>query len=117
MAKYKATIKCTALTSSCVSVTGFSAEDKPLNGKFFTEADWNVTSKTTKGAYHLSKTRAEKAAWEIAKAKGFKLCTINPSFVVGPPTSDRNDGTSIGFGIKVGWSADAAAAVAVPMDN
>ena len=99
VAKHKANIKCTVVTSSCVAVCSFTDACKPKNGPVFTEDDWNETSTTQKGAYHLSKVTAEKAAWEIAKAEGFKMVTVNPSFVVGPPTSDRNDGTSIGFGL------------------
>jgi nucleoside-diphosphate-sugar epimerase len=43
----------------------------------------------------LSKTLAERAAWEIAKAEKLDLVTVNPSFVVGPMLSRRLDATSI----------------------
>jgi len=38
---------------------------------------------------------AERAAWELSKEHGFKLCVINPSFVLGPVVSSRTDATSI----------------------
>lgn len=38
---------------------------------------------------------AEKAAWEVSKAEGFDLVTINPTFVLGPVIGDRADATSI----------------------
>mmetsp|Transcript_17023 Transcript_17023/g.28448 ORF Transcript_17023/g.28448 Transcript_17023/m.28448 type:complete len:332 (-) Transcript_17023:88-1083(-) len=102
VAKHKATIKCVALTSSCAAVSGFTGKDKTAreDGKF-SEADWNETSTREAGAYLLSKTLAEKAAWEIAEKEGFKLITICPSLVLGPANTDRNDGESIGFGLRV----------------
>ena len=68
VAKHKADIKCVALTSSCAAVSGFTGTDKTAreDGKF-SEADWNETSTREAGAYLLSKTLAEKAAWEIAR--------------------------------------------------
>ena len=38
---------------------------------------------------------AERAAWEVSKAEGFDLVTINPTFVLGPVIGDRADATSI----------------------
>ena len=102
VAKHKAGIKCVALTSSIVAITGFTGTDKiaRADGKF-SEQDWNETSTREAGAYLLSKTLAEKAAWEIAEKEGFKLTTICPAFVLGPANTDRNDGESIGFGLKL----------------
>jgi dihydroflavonol-4-reductase len=74
----------TVLTSSCVAVW---AGHRPDGRRVFTEADWSdVTSPYTDG-YALSKTVAEKAAWDFAakEAGGMSLTTINPSFVLGPP--------------------------------
>jgi nucleoside-diphosphate-sugar epimerase len=102
VAKHKDAIKCVALTSSLAAVAGFTGTDKTSreDGRF-SEADWNETSTIENGAYLLSKTLAEKAAWEIAEKEGFKLVVINPSLVLGPPNSDRIDGFSVEFGIKV----------------
>jgi hypothetical protein len=43
----------------------------------------------------MLQTEAEKAAWEMSKAEGFDLVTINPTFVLGPVIGDRADATSI----------------------
>ncbi|KAK9810012.1 hypothetical protein WJX72_003318 [[Myrmecia] bisecta] len=67
----------------------------PSNGKVFTEEDWNDESSLDNGPYRLSKTEAEKAAWELSKQHGFELVTINPTFVLGPITSARTDAESI----------------------
>ncbi len=34
--------------------------------------------------YNLSKTLAEKAAWDFVKEKGLDMVVINPSLVIGP---------------------------------
>jgi hypothetical protein len=44
---------------------------------------------------------AELAAWKISKKDGFKMCSILPSFVIGPPCTDRKDGVSINFGLNL----------------
>jgi len=96
VAKHKATIGCVALTSSMAAIRSIGAQ-KPA-GELYTEKDWNKESTREHGAYLLSKTLAEKAAWEIATTENFKLCTICPAFIIGPPNTDRDDGESIQFG-------------------
>lgn len=49
-------------------------------------------------------TKAEQAAWEVAKSEGLDLVTINPNFVMGPAISPTAGGTSIGY-FKVGHAA------------
>ncbi|KAI0051462.1 D-lactaldehyde dehydrogenase [Auriscalpium vulgare] len=87
-------VKRVVLTGSSVSV--LRAVDKPT---VFTEADWNewsVNEVKTKGEgagsypmYQVSKTLAEKAAWEfIEKDKGalsWDLVVLNPPWIFGPP--------------------------------
>lgn len=54
----------------------------------WTDPEWNVLS-----PYIVSKTRAERAAWEELKAEGAadRLVTVNPGFVLGPAlTRDTN---------------------------
>jgi dihydroflavonol-4-reductase len=79
------------LTSSTVAVLN---EGKP--DTLQDEADWCDTHLPTTTPYAKSKTLAERAAWEIAKARGLKLTTINPGFVLGPPL-DENYGSSLGL--------------------
>jgi nucleoside-diphosphate-sugar epimerase len=94
VSKEKSTIKRVVLTSSFASVV--KAKAGPSKPPLFTEEDWNdeATPETTDGAYYLSKTLAEKAAWEIAEKEGFELVAINPTLVLGPILSSRADGVS-----------------------
>ena len=79
------------LTSSTVAVLNEAKPDTLQD-----EADWCDTHLPSTTAYAKSKTLAERAAWEIAKARGLKLTTINPGFVVGPPL-DEHYGSSLGL--------------------
>lgn len=67
------------LTSSVVAMYGDNAD---LNGRALTEDDWNTTSTPETGPYQLSKTVAEKVAWEMQG--DWSLAVINPALVVGP---------------------------------
>lgn len=79
------------LTSSTVAVLNESKPDTLQD-----EVDWCDTHLPSTTAYAKSKTLAERAAWEIAKARGLKLTTINPGLVVGPPL-DEHYGSSLGL--------------------
>lgn len=56
----------------------WSAAAPPKNGDLYTDADWNEASTIDTEPYPLSKTLAEKAAWDIAQKENFDLVTINP---------------------------------------
>jgi dihydroflavonol-4-reductase len=60
------------------------------------ETDWCDIALPTTTAYGKSKTLAERRAWEIARAEGLDLTTINPGFVLGPPL-DQHYGSSLGI--------------------
>jgi dihydroflavonol-4-reductase len=77
------------LTSSTVAVLNEAKFDTLQD-----EADWCDIHLPTTTPYAKSKTLAERAAWEIAKARGLKLTTINPGFVLGPPL-DEHYGSSL----------------------
>ncbi|KAL8475458.1 hypothetical protein ACS0TY_028207 [Phlomoides rotata] len=47
--------------------------------------------------YALGKLRAEKAAWEIAKASGLKLATICPGLITGSKFCQRNTTSTIAY--------------------
>jgi len=90
------TVKRVVLTSSIRAVFGFGNE-KPA-GYVYTEEDWNTTSTLENNqGYSLSKTLAEKTAWEYAEKAGGKwdLVTIQPGVVYGPSLSGREDGMSM----------------------
>jgi dihydroflavonol-4-reductase len=77
------------LTSSAAAVLNEAKPDMVQD-----EADWCDVHLPSTTAYTKSKTLAERAAWEIAKARGLKLTTINPGLVVGPPL-DEHYGASL----------------------
>lgn len=77
------------LTSSTVAVLNETRFDALQD-----EADWCDIHLPTTTPYARSKTLAERAAWEIAKARGLKLTAINPGLVFGPPL-DAQYGTSL----------------------
>ncbi|MBD1154171.1 hypothetical protein IDG52_03105 [Pelagibacterales bacterium SAG-MED23] len=53
----------------------------------WTDLDWEKTTD-----YFVSKTRAEKAAWELMESKGLKnkLTCINPGFVLGDFLNEKS---------------------------
>jgi dihydroflavonol-4-reductase len=79
------------LTSSTVAVINEAKPDALQD-----ESDWCDVTLPSTTAYAKSKTLAEKAAWDLAKAKGLKLTTINPGLVLGPPL-DEHYGSSLGL--------------------
>jgi dihydroflavonol-4-reductase len=79
------------LTSSTVAVINEAKPDAVQD-----EADWCDVHLPTTTAYAKSKTLAERAAWEVAKARGLKLTVINPGLVLGPPL-DEHYGSSLGL--------------------
>ena len=86
------------LTSSCAAIKGNNNAAPPKNGALYSEVDWNETSTVEAGeAYWVSKVKAEKLAWELAKEHGIDLVTILPEFIMGPIISARTDGTSVGY--------------------
>lgn len=82
------------LTSSCAAIYTDAIDTVNAPGGQITEEIWNTTASLEHQPYSLSKTLAEKAAWEIAdKQDSWKLVVVNPSLVIGPslqksPTSE-----------------------------
>jgi dihydroflavonol-4-reductase len=63
-----------------------------------TEADWSDPDWRPATAYIVSKTRAERAAWERVRARGRErdLVTINPGLVLGPvPDGDLSTSVAL----------------------
>lgn len=79
------------LTSSVVAV--YHGHDRRTD-KRFTEADFSNVESPTISSYAVSKTLAEKAAWEAVGAGPMQLAVLNPAFVLGPAL-DRQIGTSL----------------------
>ncbi|GAQ80785.1 cinnamoyl CoA reductase [Klebsormidium nitens] len=78
----KKPIKRVVLTSSTAAVR----IKQIAPGKAFEEDDWSDEERMRnfKIWYPLSKTLAEKRAWELAKELNVDLVTVNPSMVTGP---------------------------------
>jgi len=92
-AKKVKTVKRIIVTSSIAAVSSV----KPP-GYAFTEADWNFDSTIDRDPYRYSKRLAEEAAWNFVSEKennSLELVVINPSFVLGPPLSERVDSESV----------------------
>ena len=69
------------MTSSVSAVWGKGRE----GSRMYSESDWTHTDDPDQSPYSLSKTFAEKAAWEFVEENGTpELSVINPSFVFGP---------------------------------
>lgn len=81
-------VKRVVLTSSVAAVIHPSSPDAP------DESDWADPDAPGAWAYSRSKTLAERAAWEMAEAKGLDLTTINPGWILGP-LLDAQSGTSV----------------------
>lgn len=78
-------VKRVVLTSSCAAIYSDADECAQYPNGELTEEIWNTTATLDHQAYSLSKTLAEKKAWEMNKAQNrWELVVINPSFVLGP---------------------------------
>jgi dihydroflavonol-4-reductase len=76
-----AAVRRVVLTSSMAAIT-----DEPIEGKVFTEDDWNERSSLDRNPYYFSKTAAERSAWRFVDttAPGFDLIALNPFMILGP---------------------------------
>lgn len=78
-------VKRVVLTSSCAAIFGDNIDLESTPRGVFDEDVWNESSTLDHNAYSLSKTLAEKKAWEIADAQQqWKLVVCNPALVLGP---------------------------------
>ncbi|MCB9189919.1 MAG: aldehyde reductase [Flavobacteriales bacterium] len=78
-------VKRVVLTSSCAAIYSDADECAQYPNGELTEEIWNTTATLDHQAYSLSKTLAEKKAWEMNKSQDrWELVVINPSFVLGP---------------------------------
>ena len=78
------------ITSSLAAV--MAGQPVP-DGRVFTESDWSDTESLMISPYGISKTLAERAAWDAVRDAGPELVSINPGFTVGP-TLDGHGGSS-----------------------
>ncbi len=83
----KAGVQRVVLTSSAVAIM-YAAGRAP--GHVYTEADWTDVTRSDLTPYMVSKTLAERAAWDYARTTpgAPQLVAINPGFVQGPALDD-----------------------------
>ncbi len=99
-------VKRVVLTSSCAAIYADAKDCASAPNGTLTEDIWNTTASLEYQPYSFSKTVAEKAAWEFAKAQGrWDLVTINPSFVMGPPIGGKPTSESFNFMQQLGDGA------------
>ena len=93
-AAMKAEVERVVMTSSIAAM--MYRANRPMNYRFG-EAAWTDTQWQPASAYVVSKTRAERAAWDFMEEHGVKdrLSVVNPGFVLGPAL-DKDIGTSLG---------------------
>ncbi|MGB3799536.1 MAG: NAD-dependent epimerase/dehydratase family protein [Lewinella sp.] len=78
-------VKRVVLTSSCAAIYTDATDCQHAPGGVLTEEVWNTTASLEYQPYSLSKTLAEKTAWDLANAQDrWDLVTINPCLVMGP---------------------------------
>jgi len=84
-------IKRVVITSSVAAVSAGDARSDHV----YTDKDWTNLESPNVLPYEISKTVAEKAAWEfVVNNDGPELATINPAFVLGPAL-DTDYGSSL----------------------
>jgi dihydroflavonol-4-reductase len=84
---HAADIKRVILTSSIATVGyghGQTSGRRVYDESYFT----NIENMRWTWAYCIGKTKAERAAWDFAKANGMDLTTIHPGAIIGPALDD-----------------------------
>ena len=91
----EANVEKIVLTSSIAAMFKRANRTNPYN---VGENDWSDTEWSGSNDYIISKTKAERTAWEFMESKGLKnkLTTINPGGVFGDAL-DKKGGTSIEY--------------------
>lgn len=90
-------VKQVTLTSSVAAVMadfGEKAAASSTGNHVYTEEDWSPADllETRESWYALSKTLAERRAWELAREPEctFQMCVLNPGLIWGPLTPGQN---------------------------
>jgi dihydroflavonol-4-reductase len=82
-------VKRVVVTSSVAAVRN-AGPDAKSHGRELTEADWTDPDNQRLTPYVRSKTIAERAAWDFARAQGAedRLVTVQPGAIIGPVIGD-----------------------------
>lgn len=90
-AKEVSSVKRVVVTSSCAAIYTDAIDTVNAPEGKLTEEVWNTTASLDYQPYSLSKTLAEKKAWEIAHSQHkWDLVAINMPGVFGPPLNPHN---------------------------
>jgi dihydroflavonol-4-reductase len=106
-AAHEAGIKRFILTSSIATVAyghGHTSGRRIYDETYFT----NLENMRWTWAYCIGKTKAERAAWDYAKANGIELTTIHPGAIIGPALDDD---ASVSVGMVSGLLGNAMPAL------
>ena len=83
------------LTSSVAAILGGLSENRVYTGE-----DWSDPNDPDMIPYAISKTVAERYAWDFCQSKGISLSTIHPAMVLGP-TLETDYGSSLEALVKL----------------
>ena len=83
------------LTSSVAAILGGLSESRVYSGE-----DWSDPNDPDMIPYAISKTVAERCAWDFCQSKGISLSTIHPALVLGP-TLETDYGSSLEALVKL----------------
>jgi dihydroflavonol-4-reductase len=83
------------LTSSVTAILGGLSESRVYTGE-----DWSDPNDPSMIPYAISKTVAERCAWDFCQSKGISLSTIHPALVLGP-TLETDYGSSLEALVKL----------------
>jgi nucleoside-diphosphate-sugar epimerase len=87
-------VKAVVLTSSTAAL--FSDPWEKGRSHEWTEADWNTSASPTRLPYFYSKAASERRAYQLCERQSrWRLCSILPPAVWGPPLGPRRDGESV----------------------
>lgn len=87
------------IMTSSIATVGYGLGHE-RGSRTYTEADFtNLKRMRRSWAYCIGKTRAEQAAWDLARINDLALTTIHPGAILGPAT-DKD--TSISLGLVTG---------------
>ena len=93
-AKEVSSVKRVIVTSSCAAIYTDAIDSVNAPGGKLTEDIWNTTASLDYQPYSLSKTLAEKKAWDIQKSQSnWDLVTINMCLVLGPDLNPQKTTT------------------------
>lgn len=89
-------VKRVVVTSSCAAIYTDAIDCQSAPGGILTEEVWNTTASLEYQPYSLSKTLAEKTAWDMMKQQDrWDVVTVNPCFVMGPALNAKGTSESL----------------------